>query len=175
MIEKVAEYASTIFAWLKGFKDLVTTVVFLVLLVAFFSDTVRIQFGLFVAEKYGLKAFAYYEVDGKGNLSDPNPGIETDSCGRLMLLRKTEEAKDRYFEAIKPGDRLQAADGVNLRAKPNTSSATIMILKGDSCVVALETKDANKNFEKCTGVSGGWLLVATAPCELFDRPKPFAG
>jgi len=87
-MKKLSDYALAAISFLKGFKDVVAALVVIILLLAFFSDSVRTQFGLFIARNYGLKAFAYYEVDARGYMTEPLPNAKKrDSCGRFMLLR----------------------------------------------------------------------------------------
>lgn len=172
-MKKFGEWANVLFAILKGFKDVVTALIFVVLLVAFFFPSFRSQFGIFLAKNYGLKGYAYYEVDNGGQLT-------TD--GRLYLLKEADQNASierkievRKYDKLEIGDKLMAADGVNLRTSDNKDNRTniIMMLSGGNCVVVLDKKREVKQIQNKDG-SGGWLLVATAACELFDRPKPFS-
>jgi hypothetical protein len=149
-------------AWegIKFLRDLLTVIVFFVGLLAFFSTNVRSAIGEFIARNYGLKAWAYYEVDKQGKMTND---------GRLLLLREG----GRNFADIKPGDKLMAADGVNMRDSPDKGSVSIIVLKETSCATVLKRGRPQTDFKDTNVGSGGWLLVGTAPCELFDRPAPF--
>lgn len=144
----------------KFLRDFLAMIVFFTGLLAFFLPSVRSSIGEFIARNYGLKAWVYYEVNKEGRL--------TDDHGRLLLLR----GGGRQFDNIEPGDNLMAADGVNMRESPSKSSVSIIVLRGDSCVTVLKRGSAVSHFENPDVGSGGWLLVGTAPCELFDRPPP---
>jgi hypothetical protein len=152
--------SSVTLSLLKGFRDVMTAVIFVVLLAAFFSKGIRNEIGKFFASHYGLQAYAYYEVDKSGQLT---------RLGRLYLLR----GGGRHFTQLRVGDRLMAADGVNLRNEAKRiENNRLMVLQGGQCVVILKIGDPVEQIINVGG-SGGWLLVGTAPCELFERPKPF--
>ena len=68
----------------------------------------------------------------------------------------------RNYADLHPGDRLLAADQVNLRIEPKTSSAVFRLLNGGDCVMVIgEPVNAVPTL---SAKSGGFLKVAPVRC-----------
>lgn len=106
-----------------------------------------------IASMYGKKGWVYYEV---------GENRKTTNDGNLLLLKVSEKA---VYSDIALGDKLRALRSVNFRKNPTSSALKIFpLLKGDCITVINGPKN---KIETKQALSGGWLNVATSPCDFF--------
>ncbi|MFG1236609.1 hypothetical protein V5F63_05325 [Xanthobacter autotrophicus DSM 597] len=94
--------------------------------------------------------YAYYEVGTDDSV--------TNQDGRLYLTR----TGPRGYVDLHPGDRLLAADQVNLRLEPTASSAVFRLLNGGECVMVIG--EPVNSVPVTNAKSGGYLKVAPVRC-----------
>lgn len=130
----------------------VSTLLALVAMVGFVFPYVGNLIRTNVAEWSNLNGYVYYEIG-----VDDRPT----EAGQLDVLRRGP----KYFENILRGDILRAQSEKVFRQGPSVSEPSIFQLNKDDCVVVL--KQIRPKEKSGSGVSGGWLKVATIKCNLF--------
>lgn len=111
------------------------------------------------AWRFGAVGHVYYEVASPENSPDGNHLTPDD--GRLWLLSASD---GDFYEDVRIGDRVQAADEVRFHVEPTKTSRVIFNLSRGDCAIVVGKARA---VPVENAASGGWLRVATTACGLF--------